>query len=283
MRLGYLLLTAAVAPLLINGAASEGTTPEQVESFSTTIVQNNEHGARLLRGEEVDADDEDRATIVLDGLIKTKAESKALISSWVSRGFSVEDVAAYLRVNTALPPEQAVHQWNWAALKRFERLKGVQKTGLMQWYAYFGSVGQTKKKTQEILDGALATGASVDDVATLLHVKGLSNTDLLVHPNYRAFKRYEKMHAQYQEMLKPIQFSYFGSGYHTKEKTKEIFDKWAMQGTPVKDVKKTLGLKGLSGEDLTGHVNYDAFLLYRKVYNDWEPIRAHAAGRAGNV
>ncbi|KAG6616730.1 putative secreted RxLR effector protein [Phytophthora cinnamomi] len=276
MRLGYLLLTAAVAPLLTNGAASEAATPEQVESFSTNIVQNNEHGARLLRREGVDANDEERATVVLGGLIKSKEESKALISSWVSNKDSVEVVAKRLGVNTALSPEKAVLQLNWAAFKRFERLKRVEETGPKRNYAYFGTGGQTKKTTEDALLVGYINGNTLDDVVSLLGIKkGLSDHNLILHQNFRALKQYVNMQVKFQKMLNPIPFSQFDLAGGRK-----MFEQWAREGTSLEVVAQTLHLAGLTGRALMEHKNYGAFMLYAKYYLDYAPRRAMKVGRA---
>ncbi|KAE9066994.1 hypothetical protein PF010_g27642 [Phytophthora fragariae] len=82
------------------------------------------------------------------------------------------------------------------------------------------------------------------------------------------------MYAEYQKLMKPIRFSYIGSGYQTEEKTKDIMLKWAMAKRRFADVKQSLGLTGLSGQQLTEHVNYEALQLFKGYVEDVKRLGA---------
>ncbi|KAE8903188.1 hypothetical protein PF003_g12999 [Phytophthora fragariae] len=204
--------------------------------------------------------------------------TKEKLSSWVKSGGTIETVGARLGLQQGLSLEKNAEHMNYEALAKFIRMKFEAKNAGKQLpYAEFGTGLQNKEKTKNFLAGQLIAGSSVENVGKYLGVWGLPLNQQRIHANWRAFKRYSKMYAEYQKLMKPIRFSYIGSGYQTEEKTKEIMLKWAMAKSQFADVKQTLGLTGLSGQQLTEHVNYEALQLFKGYVE--EVKRLGAAGR----
>ncbi|KAE9080857.1 hypothetical protein PF006_g27236 [Phytophthora fragariae] len=176
--------------------------------------------------------------MVLEGLIHDSKMTKKKLSSWVKSGNTMETVGARLGLQQGLSLEKNAEHMNYEALVKFIRMKFEAENAGKQL-------------------------PSVENVGKYLGVWGLPLNQQRIHANWRAFKRYSKMYAEYQKLMKPIRFSYIGSGYQTEEKTKEIMLKWAMAKSQFADVKQTLGLTGLSGQQLTEHVNYEALQLFK--------------------
>lgn len=165
---------------------------------------------------------------------------------------------------------------NWSALVKYQRMKWELANGKKVPYANFGSGYQTEEKTKEALLTWILADNSVEQVGKYLGVWGLPRNQQIVHQNWRAFKRYSKWHAEYQGTMKSLRYAKFGTGYHSEKKTKEVLTKWAMEGTPIKEVQTTLGLTKLSGN----HENYPAFMTYLRYYLELAEIRANHAANA---
>ncbi|KAE8890301.1 hypothetical protein PF003_g25515 [Phytophthora fragariae] len=181
--------------------------------------------------------------MVLEGLIHDSKMTKKKLSSWVKSGNTMETVGARLGLQQGLSLEKNAEHMNYEALVKFIRMKFEAENAGKQL-------------------------PSVENVGKYLGVWGLPLNQQRIHANWRAFKRYSKMYAEYQKLMKPIRFSYIGSGYQTEEKTKDIMLKWAMAKRRFADVKQSLGLTGLSGQQLTEHVNYEALQLFKGYVED---------------
>ncbi|KAE8969850.1 hypothetical protein PF011_g26643 [Phytophthora fragariae] len=140
MRL-YLVLSAAVAVLSTTATSSGAINP------ATNLVENKDHGIRLLRSEAIDADDEERANMVLGGLIHDSKMTKKKLSSWVKSGNTMETVGARLGLQQGLSLEKNAEHMNYEALVKFIRMKFEAKNAGKQLpYAEFGTGLQTRRR-----------------------------------------------------------------------------------------------------------------------------------------
>ncbi|KAG3099616.1 hypothetical protein PI124_g6431 [Phytophthora idaei] len=184
--------------------------------------------------------------------------------------------------------EQLFNHPNWKALDKYEQMVWQKENeGKTVAYALIGTKYYSKEKTQEELLKWLVQKKSVKTVGNGLGVGGLARNDPIARQNWRAFAMYEKSFAEVQNVkTNPEKYSRFGSGYHTEKKTKEALTKWAMLGTPIKEVLKTFKLTGLSASGMAKHENFPALLISSWLYHkDNKPNGrdAHVMLRLGNT
>ncbi|ETK80927.1 hypothetical protein F441_13781 [Phytophthora nicotianae CJ01A1] len=278
MRALYILLVL-VASSLVNIAIATGLdsgTP------SVNAVQSNNYENRFLKDGgaaegRTSEKNEERASLSIGNHLLDNAATKQLLNFFAENKVPVDQVSKYILNIPSKIEYKALNQHpNWNALVKYQRMTWEKAKGERP-YAYFGSGAQTKEKTKEMILSWIVAGNSVEDVGKYLGVWNLPHAEQIVHQNWRAFKKYEKWFKEYQDGMKKLKYAKFGTGYQTEDKTKEVLTKWAMAGTPIADVQKTLGLSGLSEAQILSHENSAAFLKYLVYYLQLAPIRAQFA------
>ncbi|KAG7384031.1 hypothetical protein PHYPSEUDO_003056 [Phytophthora pseudosyringae] len=281
MRLHNILLLVVACFL---GAFSTLVDSGSLDVSTGSAVRSNQISRLLRDGGAAEAhtseNGEERATADIAGHIFDKRATKQVLKFFVERGVSVDHVKVqYLGMPSWLSYNELLKHRNWKALVKYQRMKWEQANGKTP-YAFFGSGFQNEEKTKEMLLAWVVADNSVEKVGKYLGVWGLPRSEQIVHQNWRAFKTYTKWFTQYQQGMKKLRYAKFGTGYHTEDKTKEVLTQWAMAGTSVTDVQKTLGLTGLSAAQMARHENYAAFLKYMEYYLQLAPIRARHAVNA---
>ncbi|EEY70498.1 secreted RxLR effector peptide protein, putative [Phytophthora infestans T30-4] len=149
------------------------------------------HETRFVR-----TNDEERgATMTLAGVLRDKAQTKQLLTSWLNSGKSVPSVSNKLGLKR-MSLEQAIHHENWKALTTFQRMKSKKAKA----YAKYGTGYQTEAKTKENLLQWVMRGDSPKEVSSTLGLLGLSRRKIIDHQNYEAFRTFLKYRKQWAEM-----------------------------------------------------------------------------------
>lgn len=164
---------------------------------------------------------------------------------------------------------------NWKALDKYERMQWQKlKEGETLTFMRLGDRSYSKEKAQKQLLRWVAQKKPVESVYDDLQVAGFAHNTAAARQNWRAYIMYDKWFTAASQMQRnPQQYAKFGTGYHSEQKTTEVFEKWAMEGTHIKSVITTLKLNGKSASEMANNENFPALLKYVKLYLDFKPFR----------
>ncbi|GMF24048.1 unnamed protein product [Phytophthora lilii] len=170
-----------------------------VVGLSLRASEGTVQGKRHLRTDQkADGNlNEERATVTLGTKLYDKVATTKWLEGLLEKGESLKKVKEqYLKISSTLPKEKMVFHPNWNAYAKYERMHFKKATGKKVAYAYFGSIPQSEKNTEEVLQGWIIAGRSDESVGKYLGVWGLPPSEQVLHVNWRAFKKYKKWHAQ---------------------------------------------------------------------------------------
>nr|C5IL49.1 RecName: Full=RxLR effector protein Avr4; AltName: Full=Avirulence homolog protein 4; Flags: Precursor [Phytophthora mirabilis]ACR10586.1 avirulence-like protein 4 [Phytophthora mirabilis] len=270
------ILLVITASLLASLAVSAEADPS---TRTANVVENNKDKSRFLRdGGTTEAQtDEERATITLgDKVVSDKAATKDLLERLLALGTPLKTVQKeFLNMPLIKTFAELSKHPNWRALDKYERMQWQKlNEGQTLTYMRVGDRSYSKEKAQEQLLRWVAQKKTVKSVYDDLQIEGFARNTDAARLNWRAYNMYDKWFTAASQMQRnPQQYAKFGTGYHSEQKTTEVFEKWAMEGTHIKSVIKTLNLNNKSASEMANNENFPALLKYVKLYLDFKPFR----------